>query len=329
MGVVLALGAVDLPLPVDAKEELLVGEQFSPAHVALEVVVAAPRVAPHHRCRRGVGRPGQPGGGGVRRRARRMRGEDVRRRPAGSMASSLGRGGQGGGSGGSQQEEEEDEGEGEEARRRREAAAGGEPGGRCTLGHCPSTHASGAGRAVEVLGGGGMLIWLQGAGARVGAAPPACLAAPPLRGDPNLTQAVETCRAAAAGAQVPPRWFPIQQLCRKAPPSMGAITSLPQTAAHLGRLLPPTSTSSGALPGPFFAEAESGPGALGGSWAAWGRWSPGGAHMLVLVRRSGGETQAWKPKTLLLLVSPRPTMEAPAHVPDSASLWLSLLLKPV
>ena len=69
VGVVLAFGAVDFALPVDAKEELLVGEEFSPAHVSLEVVVAAPRVAPHHRGRRRIGRPGQPGGGGVRRRS--------------------------------------------------------------------------------------------------------------------------------------------------------------------------------------------------------------------------------------------------------------------
>lgn len=64
--IVLTFGAVDFPFLVDAKEELLVGEEFPPAHVSLEVVVAAPHVAPHHRRRRRVGRPGQPGGRGVR-----------------------------------------------------------------------------------------------------------------------------------------------------------------------------------------------------------------------------------------------------------------------
>lgn len=63
--IVLTFGAVDFSLLVDAKEELLVGEEFPPAHVSLEVVVAAPHVAPDHRCRRRVGRPGQPGGRGV------------------------------------------------------------------------------------------------------------------------------------------------------------------------------------------------------------------------------------------------------------------------
>lgn len=119
VGIVLAFGPVDFPLPVDAKEELLVGEEFSPAHVSLEVVVAAPRVAPHRRCRRRVGRPGQPGGGGVQRWSMRwMRGEGVRRRPARSMASvpgPYGCGRQGRRRAGSEQEEEDDEGEGAEA----------------------------------------------------------------------------------------------------------------------------------------------------------------------------------------------------------------------
>lgn len=43
--------------------------------------------------------------------------------------------------------------------------------------HCPSTHGSGAGSAVEVLRGWGMLIWVPGEGARVGETPPACLLA--------------------------------------------------------------------------------------------------------------------------------------------------------
>lgn len=118
-----------------------------------------------------------------------MRGEDVRRRPARSMASLLGRGREGRRRGGSEQEEEEDEGEGEEARRRPGAGAGGEAGGRCTLCHCPSTHGSGAGRAVEVLGGWGMLMWVPGEGARVGETPPACLTTPPACGDPDVTEA--------------------------------------------------------------------------------------------------------------------------------------------
>lgn len=49
-----------------------------------------------------------------------------------------------------------------------------------------------------MLGGWGMLIWVQGEGARAGETPPACLTAPPLSGDPNVTEAAETCRAAAA-----------------------------------------------------------------------------------------------------------------------------------
>lgn len=47
--VVIAFGAVDFSLPVNAEEELLVGEEFPPAHVSLEVVVAAPHMAPDDR----------------------------------------------------------------------------------------------------------------------------------------------------------------------------------------------------------------------------------------------------------------------------------------
>lgn len=107
-----------------------------------------------------------------------MRGEEARRRRRWrDIAGFLGARGRGTrGRGGSEQDEEEDEGEGEEGRRS-EAGAGGGPGGRRTLCHCPSTHGSGAGSAVEVLGGWGMLMGGPGGGARAGETPPACLPA--------------------------------------------------------------------------------------------------------------------------------------------------------
>lgn len=87
--------------------------------------------------------------------------------------------------GGPEQEEQEEEGDGEEERRRSAAGEGGEPGDRCTLCHCPSTHGSGAGRAVEVLRGWGMLSWVQGRGKRVGETPPDPQSRPPLSGNPQ------------------------------------------------------------------------------------------------------------------------------------------------
>lgn len=47
--IILTFGAVNFSFLVNAKEEFLVGEQFPPAHVSLEMVVAAPHVAPDDR----------------------------------------------------------------------------------------------------------------------------------------------------------------------------------------------------------------------------------------------------------------------------------------
>lgn len=66
-----------------------------------------------------------------------------------------------------------------------------------------------------MLGGWGMLIWVQGEGARVGEAPPACLTAPPVRGPqrqrgcgnlPSSCGAGGSALAAAAGGEVS-RWL--------------------------------------------------------------------------------------------------------------------------
>lgn len=98
-------------------------------------------------------------------------------------------------SAGSEQEEQQEESQGQEEWWRSAAGEGGEPGDRCTLCHCPSTHGSGAGRAVEELRGWGMLSWVQGEGKRVGEHPPThqldllCLGTRNLSG----TVGVETC----------------------------------------------------------------------------------------------------------------------------------------
>lgn len=47
--IVVTFGAVNFSFLVDAKEEFLVGEQFPSAHISLQMIVAAPYVAPDHR----------------------------------------------------------------------------------------------------------------------------------------------------------------------------------------------------------------------------------------------------------------------------------------
>lgn len=62
-----------------------------------------------------------------------------------------------------------------------------------------------------MLGGWGMLIRVQGEGARVGETPPSCLTTPPPPGDPDLAETAKTCQGAdggggtAAGGESPPR----------------------------------------------------------------------------------------------------------------------------
>lgn len=54
--IVLAFGAIDFSVLIDPEKELLVGEEFPPAHIPREVVVAA-HMPPHHGSRRGVCAP--------------------------------------------------------------------------------------------------------------------------------------------------------------------------------------------------------------------------------------------------------------------------------